>query len=193
MISTNEKRFKLTARIQKGKVIYMNNRNETKKRLGALDIFIILALAACIISVGIRYFTSNTASADSSAALENYILSFDVYNIRNSSGQNFMEPGTNFYLDENDEYFGTLREQVTIRDAQRFYTTHNGDVILVSNTGTGDSYRIDVEGKMTCRGTMNENGSFLLNGNHYVALDKEIKIYSKYLVVTVKITGITAE
>ena len=171
----------------------MNNRNETKIRLGALDIFIILAAVACMIGAGIRYFTTNNAAADSSAVLGNYILSFDVYNIRNSSGQNFMEPGTNFYLNENDELFGTLREQVTIRDSERFYTTHDGEVILVSNTGTGDSYRIDVEGKMTCRGTMNENGSFLLNGNHYVALDKEIKIYSKYLVVTVKVTGITAE
>jgi len=171
----------------------MNNQNERKKRLGALDIFIILALVACIVSVGIRYITSNDELLNSSSGLDNYIVSFDIYNIQNSSGQNFMEPGTNFYIEENDEPFGTLREQVTIRDAQKFYTMHDGEVVLISNTGTGDSYRIDVEGKMTCRGKMNENGSFLLNGKNYLAIDKEILLYSKYLLVTVKVTGITAE
>ena len=164
--------------------------NEKKKRLGALDIFIIFAVLSCIIGVGIRYFTTKNTSISNTAQLEDYILTFEIYNIRDSSAQNYLEKGTNFYLQSNNERIGTLREGVTVREAERYEEMPDGRVVKISNNGTGDLYRVDVEGSFDCKGILNENGSFLLNGNHYIGINKEISIYSKYVTFTVKITGI---
>lgn len=169
----------------------MNNQKEKKSRLGALDICIILALVACVISVGLRYFSVQNSSVSKNVQLENYIVSFEVYDIRDSSAKNFMNKGTNFYLQETGALIGSLREGITIRDAEKLYEMPNGEVVLVTNGGTGDLYRVDVEASLECTGTMNESGSFLLNGNQYIGINQELKIYSKYLAITVKVTGIT--
>ena len=171
----------------------MNTQNEKKNRLGALDIFIILAVVVCLVSIGLRYISVKDDTANNSAALDNYIVSFDIYNIRKSSADNFLEVGTEFFIDDGDAYFGTLREQISILESEKFYTTSAGDVIRVSSTGTGEQYRVDFKGTMNCRGVENENGSFLLNGNLYLGIDKEIKLYSKYLSVSIKITGISRD
>lgn len=169
----------------------MNIQKEKNKRLGALDIFIILALAACIISVGLRYISMSNSSVSKNVQFDNYIVTFEVYDIRDSSAKNFMDKGTNFYLEETGALLGTLREGITISDAEKLYDMPNGEVVRVSNSGTGDLYRVDVEASLECSGTMNEAGSFLLNGNQYIGVNEELKIYSKYLEITVKVTGIT--
>lgn len=170
---------------------FMNNQKEKNRRLGALDIFIILALAACIISVGMRYISVRNSSVSKNVQLENYIVSFEVSDIRDSSAKNFMEQGTNFYLQESGALLGSLREGITISDAENYYEMPNGEIVRVTNSGTGDLYRVDVEASLECTGTMNESGSFLVNGNQYIGINQELKIYSKYLAITVKVTGIT--
>lgn len=171
----------------------MNTQNEKKNRLGALDIFIILAVVVCIVSIGWRYISIKDDSTNNSVSLDNYIVSFDVYNIRKSSADNYLEVGTEFFIDDGDAFFGTLREQISILDAEKFYTTSNGEVVRVAGTGTGEQDRVDFKGTMNCSGVMNENGSFLLNGNLYLGIDKEIKLYTKYLSVSIKITGISPD
>ena len=171
----------------------MNTQNEKKNRLGALDIFKILAVVVCIVSIGWRYISIKDDSTNNSVSLDNYIVSFDIYNIRKSSADNYLEVGTEFFIDDGDAFFGTLREQISILDAEKFYTTSAGDVIRVAGTETGEQDRVDFKGTMNCSGVMNENGSFLLNGNLYLGIDKEIKLYTKYLSVSIKITGISPD
>jgi len=171
----------------------MNTQKETKKRLGALDILIILVLAVCIVSIGWRYFSTKGEKNNSALPQENYIVSFDIYNIQEASAANFLEVGTEFFLSDDNSAFGVLRERISTLEAERFYTTDKGEVIRVANTGTGDQYRVDFKGTMTCKGMMDENGSFLLNGTKYLAINKEIKMHSKYLSVIIKITGITPD
>lgn len=171
----------------------MNTQNEKKNRLGALDIFIILAVVVCIVSIGWRYISIKDDSTNNSVSLDNYIVSFDIYNIRKSSADNYLEVGTEFFIDDGDAFFGTLREQISILDTEKFYTTAAGDVIRVTSTGTGEQDRVDFKGTMNCSGVMNENGSFLLNGNLYLGIDKQINLYTKYLSVSIKITGISPD
>lgn len=169
----------------------MNNQKEKNKRLGALDVFIILALAACMVSVGLRFVSVRNSSVSRNVQMENYIVSFEVNDIRDSSAKKFMEKGTNFYLEDSNLLLGSLREGITISDSEKYYEMPNGEVVLAKNNSTGDLYRVDVEASLDCTGTMNEEGSFLLNGNQYIGINQELEIYSKYLAITIKITGIT--
>lgn len=171
----------------------MNNQKEKAKRLGALDIFIILAILACIVSVGLRFVAVRNSSVGANVELENYILSFKVSDIRDSSAINYMNKDTKFYLRDSGLLLGTLRENKTISDAEKYYYLHDGEIVRVTNSSTGDLYRVDVEGTFECSGTMSADGSFLLNGNQYIGVNQDLNIYSKYLAITVKVTGITKE
>lgn len=167
------------------------NTKEQKKRLGALDIFIILAIIACLVSVGLRFVATRNSSVGNNVQLENYIVSFKISDIRDSTAKNFMDKGTNFYLKDSGLLLGSLREGNTISDAEKYYYLHDGEIVRMTNSSTGDLYRVDVEGGFDCMGTMSADGTFLLNGNQYIGVNQELNIYSKYLAVTVKITGIS--
>jgi len=165
------------------------NKNE-KKRLGALDVLIIIVLAVCLISIGLRVFSSMTSQTNANVQLEDYIVSFKVSNIKDSSAKNYFEKGTNFYLSESNVLLGSLREGVTIKDAETYYETSDGQVVLVTNEAVGDLYRVDVEASLDAKGRVDENGAFYLGGNIYLAPNKEITIYSKFLSITVTVTNI---
>ena len=62
--------------------------------------------------------------------------------------------------------------------------------MLVTNNAVGDLYRVDVEASLEAQGRVDANGAFYLGGNIFIAPNKEIMIYSKYLSITVVITDI---
>ena len=161
-----------------------------KQRLGALDVFIIVAVLVCAVSVGLRMFMTRNSDLDKNVQLDNYIVSFKVMGIRDSSAKNYLKKGTSFYLDENDAFFGTLREGVTVNDAETYYDMPDGSVVLASNNASGDLYRVDAECSLDVTGKMDANGYFLLGGNKYIGVNKEMLIYSKYLSITVLVTDI---
>ncbi len=167
----------------------MKNKKQAK-RLNALDWFIIIIVLVCAVAIGIRFFSVRGSDVNDKVELENYVISFEILDIKNSSAQNYMDAGTNFYLQETNEFLGTLREGITVRDAQTFYEMPDGTIVWAQNTATGDLYRVDVEASLDARGKLDANGSFLLGGNRYIGMNKEVKIYSKYLAVTALITGI---
>ena len=166
--------------------------NQTKKQhIGALDVFIIVAVLVCAVSVGLRMFMTQNSDLDKNVQLDNYIVSFKVMGIRDSSAKNYLQKGTNFYLADTQEFFGTLREGVTVNDAESYYEMPDGSIVLASNNASGDLYRVDAECSLDVTGKMDSNGYFLLGGNKYVGINKELTIYSKYLSITVLITDIT--
>ena len=169
----------------------MANRTENKKRIGALDIFIILVVLIVIASIVVRFISNRNSDYGDKVQLDNYVVSFKIMGIKDSSAKNYFEAGTNFYLDEGDAFLGTLREGVTINDALKYYYLHDGSVIGVQNSATGNLYRVDVEGALDVTGKTDQNGKFLLNGNTYIAKNSEVKIYSKYLSVVILVTDIT--
>ncbi len=164
---------------------------EKKKKIGALDIFIILAVIACIACIGIRYFATIRSSVSEKVQLDDYVVSFRVSSIKDSSAKNYMTPNTNFYVKETGMYFGSLLEGLTIRDAQKAYEMPNGDVVIGENNAVGDLYRVDVDAKIMVKGKTDENGCFLLNGNTYVGANKIFNLYSKYLAIQVTVTDVT--
>ena len=166
--------------------------NQPKKmRLGALDVFIIAAILVCAVSVGLRMFMTRSSDLDKNVQLDHYIVSFTVAGIRDSSAKNYLKTGTNFYLEENDAFFGTLREGVTVGDAEKYYEMPDGSIVLASNNASGDLYRVDAECSLDVTGKTDADGRFLLGGNKYIGPGKELMIYSKDLSITVLVTDIT--
>lgn len=165
-------------------------KSKEKKRLGALDGLIIIVLVICLVSVGLRVYSTMNSETGGNVKLEDYIVSFKVSNIKDSSAKNYFEKGTNFYLSQTGDFFGTLREGVIIRDAETYYEKSDGSVVLITNNAVGDLYRVDVEAALEAKGRVDENGAFYLGGNIFIAPNKEIMICSKYLSITVVITDI---
>ena len=169
----------------------MNENSKQKKRLGALDFLILFLLIAVIGSAGYRWYSGRNSDTASGVQMDPYVITFLIADIRDSSAQNYLETGTNFYLADTDQFFGTLREGKTIRDAEKFYEMPDGELVKVSTDLTGDFYRVDVEASVTAHGRMDADGRFLLDGSKYIGANREITIYSKYLTVTVIVTGIS--
>ena len=168
----------------------MEKQNTKHRGLGALDIFIILALVAVIAGVGIRAYVNSSDRKGEVATQEDYVVSFQVLDIRDSSNERHMHEGDKFYLKDSGMYFGSLLETNTVTAAEAFYELPDGTIYKGVNTGSGDHYRVDVEADILAQGMLDQTGAFLLGGNTYLGMNKEIQIYSKYLSITVKITGI---
>ncbi len=164
---------------------------EKSKKLGALDIFIIVILVICIVSIGFRYFTDSNSDVSESTQLDNYKISFKVMGIRDSSARNYMNKGAKFYIDESNTYIGTISDDsITITDAMKYYSSLDGTSVTAANTGTGDLYKVDVEASFDTQGKIDSSGRFLLGGNQYIGENQEIQIHSKYLSITILITDI---
>lgn len=168
----------------------MDTKKQKRRGPGALDVFIVLALIAVIAGVGLRTYISNTSQTGTAAVLEDYVISFEVLNIRDSSNARHMHPGDKYYLKDNGALFGTLTEENTVNPASAFYEMPDGTIVRASNTATGDNYKVDVQTSVIAQGLISGNGSFLLGGSTYLGLNKEVQIYSKYLSITVRITDI---
>ena len=72
------------------------------------------------------------------------------------------------------------------------YVTPEGEVVYAANTrDIGDDLcRIDVTGTFLVSGYVDDNGFFLLNGNRYLGLSKEVAVRSRELMVNIIITDI---
>jgi len=168
----------------------MEKKKQKRRGPGALDVFIVLALIAVIAGVALRAYITNSSEIGTAAVLEDYEVSFEVLNIRDSSNARHMHPGDKYYLKENGAFFGTLTEVNTVNPASAFYEMPDGSIVRESNSATGDNYKVDVQTSVIAQGLMSGNGSFLLGGNTYLGMNKEVQIISKYLSITVRITDI---
>lgn len=162
---------------------------EKKIRMGALDVFIIAAVITCIVGLGLRMFSRSEAVVNHNAVMDNYVVSFSVSNIRESSVKYFSK-GDVFFIKENTVRLGELIERSDL-PAQKYYSDINGNTVYVMNESTDDrTKRRDVTASLLVSGIMDERGRFLLNGTQYLGVNKEMEIKSKYITVNVKITSI---
>jgi len=160
-----------------------------KIRIGALDVFIVLALAACVVGLGLRVFSRSEAVENSTAVMKNYTVDFEVCNIRGSS-VNYFNVGDVFFLKEGNVRLGELVSRSDML-AQKYYTDINGNTVLVMNEATDDmTKRIDLDGRLLVSGIRDADGRFLVNGQQYLGVNKEVEIKSKYITVNVRITAI---
>lgn len=169
----------------------MNENDKKKRGLGALDVVIIVLLLAVAGSAGFRYYRNSRVKASEAAELSNYVVNFQIKNIRGTSADNYLKEGEVFYLDENNELFGTYLTKTSYSDAQKYYEMPDGTVASVTTSLEGEQRRVDVEVSILAYGRTDENGCFLLNGKRYIVNNSELQIHSRYVSYTVLITGVS--
>lgn len=161
-----------------------------KKRIGALDICILVALLLCIVGVVARVLVSDNSVLAQNTTLDKYTVYFSITDIRSSS-EKFLKDGKTFYLDESGEIFGTLVGDPAVTYAKKLYVDNTGKTVEVfNNTEEEGISRIDVEGAFQVSAVMDENGFLLLNGNRNIAPYQDIEIRSQELYVTIQINSI---
>lgn len=164
--------------------------NTKKKRMGALDVCILVALLLCIVGVAARALVSDNSVLAQNTTLDKYTVYFSIADIRGTS-EKFLKDGKTFYLDESGELFGTLVGDPAVTYAKKQYVDNNGRTVEVfNNTEEEGISRIDVEGAFQVSATMDENGFLQLNGNRTIAPHQELEIRSRELYVTIQINSI---
>lgn len=171
----------------------MNNSGKIQKRhIGVLDVCILVALVAIIAGVAARFILRDNSSMAQPKALQNYLVDFEIKDIRGTS-EKYLKTDSPFYLDETGDYLGMVYKKEVLSDpAMTEYVTPEGNVVYVPNLrDAGDDLcRIDVTGTFLVSGYVDDNGFFLLNGNRYLGLSKEVAVRSRELMVNVIITDI---
>ena len=171
----------------------MNNSVKTpKRRIGVLDVCILVAIVVIIAGVAARFILRDTSSMAQPKALANYLVDFEIKDIRGTS-EKYLKTDSAFYLDETGDYLGVVYKKEVLSDpAMTEYVTPEGEVVYAANTrDIGDDLcRIDVTGTFLVSGYVDDNGFFLLNGNRYLGLSKEVAVRSRELMVNIIITDI---
>ena len=171
----------------------MNNSGKIQKQhIGVLDVCILVALVAIIAGVAARFILRDNSSMAQPKALQNYLVDFEIKDIRGTS-EKYLKTDSPFYLDETGDYLGVIYKKEVLSDpAMTEYVTPEGNVVYVPNLrDAGDDLcRIDVTGTFLVSGYVDDNGFFLLNGNRYLGLSKEVAVRSRELMVNVIITDI---
>ncbi len=163
---------------------------KTKKlKCNALDYCIIIALVLCLVGAGVRIVLGqNGGNLSSQVAMEEYVLSFKIVNIRNTSSE-YLTKGELFYLKSTQQYFGEIADAVSVTPALFYVENVDGQYVPAYAPENGDATRIDVSGTMRVSGYMGSHG-FLLGGTTSLAPNKSVQLISKNLSVTIEITDI---
>lgn len=164
--------------------------NTKKKRMGALDVCILVALLLCIVGLAARALLRDNSVLAQNTTLEKYTVYFSISDIRSTS-EKFLKDGKTFYLDESGELFGTLVGDPAVTYAKKLYIDDTGKTVEVfNNTEEEGISRIDVEGAFQVLATMDENGFLQLGGNRTIAPHQELEIRSRELYVNIRINSI---
>ena len=170
----------------------MATNQKQKRKLNAVDYFIIIALLLCVAGAALRITIDKAGGTlgalTSPIVQEEYVVSFKISNIRNTS-TSYLTPGEVFYVDSTGQFFGTLDGNVSVTPALFYVEDINGNYIQTYAPENGDATRVDVTGTMRVSGYMSDTG-FLLNGNTPLTANATKALRSKSLYVTLTITDI---
>lgn len=160
-----------------------------RRRLNAVDYFLIIAAILCIAGAALRVVIGNAGGSLSSPVVqEDYIVSFKIENIRRTSTE-YLTEGEEFYIESTKQYMGKITGSVATSPALFYVEDANGNYVLTDAPENGDASREDVHGTMLVSGYMSESG-FLLGGSTPIAANKDLTLRSKNLSVKIIITDI---
>lgn len=178
----------------------MKNRNVGEKekkapRFGVLDAVIILLVVFLIVGIYFRYTIMDWISNQRN--IKEYTVSFAIDNIRYTT-PNYINVGNEVYFSSDGKYFGTILEEsdssssvaaLSVTPSSETFV-HEGKVIEVFYPN--NESRVDVKGRMSCRGTYSEDGGFWVNGSTYVSAGQTIAVQTELVTVNVRILSIEA-
>ena len=140
---------------------------KTKKRISALDIFVVLLLVCAVVGVGFKVFAGNVGLF--SGNNEEYYVSYVIEGADSEMGK-LVSGGLQLYS-EDGELFGIVTGDVITTPARIYNENSDGQYVLGYSSGS----HVDITGTLSVRGKMTEKG-FVHSGDYYAA-GMRIKLY----------------
>lgn len=160
----------------------IKEKNERRIRFNVIDLLIILFIIAAVAGIFIRYNLADQLYLN--ARGEEFEIEFLIENIQEES-QRYLQPGTPFYITNENTELGKVKEILDIREAVNYIADMYGNLGRVELPGG----RIDVTGIMTCYGRTTKEG-YMINGNAFAAVNKQYLVKTGELMVNITIMDI---
>ncbi len=160
---------------------------EKKKRMfrfNVIDIVIILIVICAAGSVLLRYNLDEKISI--SGHSESVEIKFLITSLDHSSGDSLKE-GDSVFLSSGTPPIGTLTSEKTIIPAEMILTLSDGSVVRSESPG---AEKIDLRGSILSSGVFGEDGSFMLNGNTFIAPGMTLSFYTENIITDCTVTEI---
>lgn len=158
-------------------------KNAARIRFNIVDLVLIIAVLACLVGVYLRYNVSEQFGVNHE--LGEYVLSFEIKDIRYTSADAFPE-GDTFYLDEKDVILGTVIAIDSTSPSEVIYADSKGDYKTIYYP---EDSRIDLTGRLLSEGMMTDRG-YMLAGNTYIAPGQTYYVETPHINVGITVTGI---
>ena len=167
------------------------SKEKTKRRLTAIDYFIIFAVIATLVAAGLRIYEDSKADDDSIVlANEEYIITYQSRGMEESAAK-LLEKGEMFYMTGGETDFGVLEDNPTITPSRVRVELENGELKTdVYAEKNGNNTKVDVTGTFRVKGCRNEDNLFYVEGILYVAPNMPVTVYSNEMEFSFTVTGI---
>ncbi len=171
-----------------------NNGGEKVRRFPKfqiLDVVIILLIIAMLVGI---YFRYNVFEMFGDFQNQNDAqLTFTVTNIKDST-RHYINIDDVVYFKSDGKVLGSIMESadnsdiaLNFKPASETFIKDSGEIITVnypSNT------RINADGKIKCKGTFSDDGTFLLDGATYLSAGQSVLVCTEKVTLQIVITGI---
>lgn len=159
-------------------------------RFGILDAVIIILVIAVGVGLAFRYNLFQTITQ--LQELEEYTVSFSINNIEHTT-QNYLNENDVVYFKDSGKELGKITKSsdvsnmiLTVSPAKQTFV-ENGKIIEVDYP---PNTRIDAQGRIICKGKVSAEGSFLLNGNDYIAAGQSHIVCTEDVTMQINILSI---
>ena len=161
---------------------------KTKKRWNVLDIAVIVLVVFALIGLWQRQNLQNLFTTDE--VLERYAVTFEIRKVRSTTIDQ-LEKGEMLYIEQDGEQItlGTLSEQLSVAAATVYLQDRDGNTVKAVYPQDDHEYLLDASGVLRCEG-VEHDGSFLLGGKTYLAVNQTVLAKSETVDVEIRITGI---
>ena len=171
----------------------VKNKKEKVRRFPkfyVLDVVIVLLIISVLLGIYFRYSVFDMfGNSKNQVEVE---VSFSIKNINYTTGMH-IDINDKVYFKSDASDFGVImasteNSQRPLREIPAQQTVNkDGEFITIHYPA---DTRIDAEGKIKCKGTFANDGSFMLNGNKFIASGQTETVCTERVTVSVTITDI---
>ena len=172
----------------------LQNSAQTKRvpKFKILDAVIILLILTSVIGIYFRYNVLDMIT--NRKDIKDYTVSFSIEDIRYTT-EEYIHEGDVVYYADNGEVLGTMilssdnsNLVLDISPASKFFVDDNGTTVEVFYPNL--EYRVNANGRMTCRGTRSDEVGFLVNGTRHLAEGQTVEVKTELVSVRMTILEI---
>lgn len=171
-----------------------NNKKEStvnsKAHFNVIDAVVIVLVIA--IGLGIFFRARIVDKLWAESKMGDYVISFSIEDIRYST-PTYMNVDDKVYFADG-ELLGTLMSEsdnvnaLNITPCAKYFTDNNGNIVEVFYPDSES--RVDVKGKIQCKGYYDDEGGFSIDGRHYIAPSQNIEVKTELVSVSINIMSI---